>query len=235
VFIVFDDRPSDSHVIERVWRSRSERAGPFHSMASNHWEMVVTRLAGRCFLTVRGPETRATAAACPADGEWLGIRFKLGTFMPRLPPGDLRDRKDVTRPAVSGRAVWLDGAAWELPGFETAEAFVTRLVRAGSIVSDPAVAAVLRGEVRDSSARTEQRHFQRATGTTRAAVRQVERARHAAILLRRGVSILDTTFRAGYFDQAHLTRSLKRFVGATPAEIARGDRQLSLLYNTEFS
>lgn len=35
-------------------------------------------------------------ANCPAEGEWLGIRFKLCTFMPLLPARNLSDRKDVT-------------------------------------------------------------------------------------------------------------------------------------------
>lgn len=37
---------------------------------------------------------------------------------------------------------------------------------------------------------------------------------------------------AGYFDQAHLTRSLKYRMGQTPAEIARAREQLSFLYKT---
>ncbi len=85
MFITFEDRSSDSSLVERVWRSHSERAGTFLSMAASHWVMVVTRLAGRTFLTVRGPETRATSADCPADGQWIGVNFKLGTFMPLLP------------------------------------------------------------------------------------------------------------------------------------------------------
>jgi hypothetical protein len=79
-FLIFEDRPSDSPLVERVWRSRSERAGQFHSIAACHWEMVVTRCGGRTFLTVRGPETRVTTADCPGRGEWFAIRFKLGTF-----------------------------------------------------------------------------------------------------------------------------------------------------------
>jgi len=37
---------------------------------------------------------------------------------------------------------------------------------------------------------------------------------------------------AGYFDQPHLTRSLRRLIGLTPTNIARGERQLSFLYKT---
>ena len=55
---------------------------------------------------------------------------------------------------------------------------------------------------------------------------------HATNLLTQGISILDTVHEAGYFDQAHLTRSLKHFIGQTPARIIRGDTQLSFLYKT---
>ena len=47
MFLIFDDRPSDSPFVERIWRCHSERAGTFHSIASSHWEMVVTRHQGK--------------------------------------------------------------------------------------------------------------------------------------------------------------------------------------------
>ena len=232
MFITFEDRPSDSPVVERVWRSHSERSGAFLSMASCNWVMVVTRHEGRAFLTVRGPETRATPADCPADGEWVGISFKVGTFMPLLPAGVLRDRNDVTLPDASGRAFWLNGSAWEYPGFENAETFVRRLVKAGLVATDPLVEAALRGERRPRSPRTTQRHFLGATGMTQATIRQIDRARRATDLLRNGAAIGDVVYDVGYVDQAHLTRSLKRFIGQTPAQVVRGQEQLSLLYKT---
>jgi AraC-like DNA-binding protein len=231
-FLVWEDRASDSPFVERVWRARSERAGEFLSMAAGHWEMAVTRHGGRTFLTVRGPETRATTADCPAEGEWLGIRFKIGTFMPRLPPGLLRDRRDVTLPDATSRSFWLNGSAWEYPDFEHADTFVARLVRRGLIARYDSVDAALRGDRTLSSVRSAQRRFARATGISHAAFRTIERARLATNLLRQGVPILDVVHRAGYFDQPHLTRSLTRLVGQTPAGIARGTRQLSFLYKT---
>jgi hypothetical protein len=232
LFIVFEDRPSDSPVVERVWRSHSERAGTFHSMAACNWVMVVTRHEGKVFLTVHGPETRATTADCPADGEWIGIHFRLGTFMPLLPAGTLRDRNDVTLPEASGRSFWLDGSAWEYPSFENAETFVDRLVKRGLIASDPHVEAALEGRPSALSPRTEQRRFLRATGLPHAAVRQIERARRATSLLRDGAPIADVVHDVGYFDQAHLTRSLRRFIGQTPRQVARAEAQLSFLYKT---
>ncbi len=47
-----------------------------------------------------------------------------------------------------------------------------------------------------------------------------------------GVSILDTVHQAGYFDQAHLTRSLRRLIGETPMRLREHVRQLSFLSKT---
>ncbi len=119
MFVVSEDRPSDSPLVERVWRCHSERAGTFLSMAASHLEMVVT--------------------------------------------------------------------------------------------------------------------FLQATGMTHAMFRQIERARYATNLLKQGVSILDTVHEADYFDQAHLTRSLRHLIGQTPARIIRATEQLSFLYKTSLT
>ena len=81
---------------------------------------------------------------------------------------------------------------------------------------------------------TSRRHFLQSTGVTYATFRQIERARYATILLREGVRILDVVSRLSYFDQAHLTRSLRRFIGEAPAKIMQRRRQLSFLYKTVF-
>jgi len=233
MFIIFDEsRPSDSPFVERVWSCHSERAGTFLSVASSHWEFVVTRLNGATTVTLRGPETKARNVHCPANGEWFAIRFKAGTFMPQLPVARLLDGRDVNLPQVSQRSFRLDGSAWEYPDFENAETFVARLARAGIIARDPAVEAALQGDRKALSLRSAQRHFLQATGMTHSTLRQIERARYATNLLRRGVSIGDTVFEAGFFDQAHLTRSLRQLIGLTPAKISLERRQLSFLYNT---
>jgi AraC-like DNA-binding protein len=229
--IEFRDRPADSPFVERVWESRSARAGSFHSMAACHWVMVVTRHEGRTFLTIRGPETRASLAECPAGGEWVGIHFKLGSFMPQLPLAQVSDRHDLTLPG-NGRSFRLDGSNWAYPGFENAEAFVARLARRGLVTVDPAILAALAGAPARKSHRTEQRHFLRATGMTQGTLRQIERAREATVRLRAGGGIADVAYDLGYSDQAHLTRSLRRFIGQTPAQVARQEGQLSFLFNS---
>jgi AraC-like DNA-binding protein len=233
--IIFDeDRPSDSPFVERVWRCHSEGAHPFLSIAASHCELVVSRLQGKISVTVRGPETRATPMGdCPDGGEWLGIILKLGTHLPSLPPETLVDG-EVNLPIVSRNSFWLSGCSWQLPDYESAETFVDWLVRKGLLERDSLIDAALQGHLKDCDPRTVQRHFLRATGLTQGAARQIERARYATHLLRQGVSILDTVEQAGYFDQPHLARSLKRFIGQTPTQLLQKSRpeQLSFLYKT---
>ena len=234
-FIHFEARASDHPFVEKVWRCHSERADAFLSVAANTFEMVVTRLQGKNFLTLRGPETKATAMECPGEGEWVAIRFKPGSFMPQFLPGRLRNQNDVTLRPATGRSFWLNGSALEYPSFDNAEIFVKRLAKSGILSSDPVVEDTLLGRPSDLSLRSAQRHFLRSTGVTCATFRQIERARTATILLKEGVSILDVVSRLDYFDQAHLTRSLTRFIGETPTKIMQGQKQLSFLYKTASS
>ena len=232
MFITFEDRLSDSPFIERVWRCHSDRGGPFLSVAAGHLELVVTRLPGLTMVTLRGPETKATIIDCPPNGQWVAIRFRLGVYLPRLPTVLLLDHRDVNLPVAADGRFWLQGCAWELPDFENAEALVAGLARAGVIARDPAVEGVMQGDRQALTRRSVQRHFQHATGMTHGRFRQIERARYAANLLRAGSPILDAVHEAGYFDQAHLSRSLKGLIGETPAKLVRQETQLSFLYKT---
>lgn len=219
-----DSRPSDSPFVNEIWHVRSEGAGSFISVATVHWEMVVTRHHKGMTLTVRGPETRATPASYSPGGEWLGISFKPGVLFPHLPVRNLVDRA-VDLPNSGSRSFWLHGAAWPFPDYDNADTFVDRLVRDGLLIHDLLVEDALHGHLTGVSERSAQRRFVQATGLTQGTVRQITRARHAMALLRQGISIPDTVHEAGYYDQPHLTRSLKRWLGQTPVQIT-GMRQL---------
>ena len=231
-FIHFEQRASDHPFVEKVWRCHSDRGDSFLSVAATSFEMALTRLRGKTFLTLRGPETAATAIDCPAEGQWLGIRFKPGTFMANFLPLSLRNHNDVTLPPATSRSFWLYGSALEYPSFDNAETFVKRLMKPGLLRRDSVVEDTIDRRPTELSLRSAQRHFLQATGVTYATFRQIERARYATILLKEGACILDVVSSLGYFDQAHLTRSLKRFIGQTPGKIMQGQRQLSFLYKT---
>lgn len=226
-----DSRPSDSSLVETIWRSHSRQAGPFLSIASSRWEMIVSQHEGRIYFSVRGPETQPTIAHCPPDGEWLGIQFKHGVFMPHLPVIELVDG-GVDLPEASSRRFWLHSSAWEFPTFENAEIFVKRLAKEELLVTDPIVASTLQTHAVDLSPRSVQRRFLRATGLAHGAISQIERAHRAVALLQQGVSILDTTEQLGYADQPHLTRSLKRLIGQTPAQLTSAGNAMPLSFSS---
>jgi hypothetical protein len=206
----------------------------FTSIAASHWMMVVTRLQGKITLDIQGPETKATTAYCPADGEWVGILFKFGTFMPLFPTRTLVDGS-VILPEAASQSFWLHGSAWQFPTYENAESFVRRLVREGLLVTEPVIESVLRGQPSGLSPRTLQRRFLNATGMSHTDARLIQRARRATILIQQGISLNDVVYEAGYFDQSHLIRELKRFIGWTPVQIKEKNqsRPLSFLYNTD--
>jgi AraC-like DNA-binding protein len=234
---IFEERPSDVPLVQTVWRTRSERAGAFTSVAVSRWEMVLTRRQGRTTLSVRGPETRATRAPIPSDAEFFGIAFNHGAFMPLLPPAELVDG-GIDLPPAGARSFWLHGRAWQFPSFDNTDTFIERLVRDGLLVHDQVVGEALRGQPARLTPRSLRRRVQRATGLTPGAIRQIDRARQATALLQSGLAIADVVEEVAYFDQPHLTRALRRFAGHTPAEIARmnGFADMSLSYKTrEFS
>ncbi len=217
------ERPSDSPLIEQVWWGHSTASGEFTSTAVSHSEIVVACWQGKITVTVRGPETRATTAHLPAEAEYIGIVFKLGTFMPLLLPKTLRDRRDISLRIASKTSFWLDSTLWEIPTYENADTFAERLIHQNLLVHDSVVNAALRGQQPDISLRTLQYRFVRATGLSQKVIQQIERASQAVDLLQQGTSIIDTAHAVGYFDQAHMTNSLKRFLGQTPAQVSRAN------------
>jgi AraC-like DNA-binding protein len=218
----FETRSSTSPLVTGTWQTRSdETVDSFVSVAVTQWEIVVTRQEAAGWVSVRGPETRASTSPVPKDAEFFGVQFSLGTFMPGLDMKRLADQ-ELTLPLTSSRSFWLDGSAWELPEPDNADVFVDRLVRAGLLVHDPVASAALHDDVHGLSTRSVERRVARATGLTRGTIKQIQRVERAVELLSRGVPVLDVARQAGYADQPHLTRSLKRFVGVTPSQIAGG-------------
>jgi AraC-like DNA-binding protein len=220
-----EGRPSDSPYIQGVWHGHTEGIYTPVCPAASEWDLLLQRKNGRVRVLFDGPLTRAKPKLETEDTEFCVIRFKAGTFLPVLPIRKFLDANAIL-PGASRDSFWLHGATWEFPRYEDAEIFVSRLVREETLLRDPVVSAVLQDQPHDFSFRTVRRRFLNATGLTQGVIRQIGRAQQAAELLNRGVPILDVVDTAGYADQPHLNRALKRFFGKTPAQMAR---QVSLV------
>jgi Helix-turn-helix domain len=219
---IFEGRLSDSPYIESIWRGRAGREYFPVCPADVRWDMLLMRYRGRTKVSVEGPLTKAKPKSHPEGVEWLVIKFKLGIYMPQLRISNLLDG-DAILPTAANASFWLNGSTWQFPDYENVETFVDWLVRDDVLLHDPLVNAVLQNQhpQMEVSLRTMRRRFVLATGLTPKAIQQIERAQWAASLLEQGAAILDVVHQAGYADQPHMTRSLRRFIGQTPAQIAQ--------------
>jgi hypothetical protein len=219
--LVYEDRGSESPYVEKVGHFYAEQAAGQVCAAHTTWSILLVKHQGETALTVWGPETHAADMRYPKDAEFMFIHLKLGAFMPGFPMPTLVNT-GVILPGAAGQKAWLDSRAWQFPTYDNADTFVEWLVRDGLLMYEPLVDAVIHDQPQtDLAPRTVRHRFLRATGITPSVVRQLERAQHAATLLSQGVSILDVVDQAGYADQPHLTRALRRFIGQTPGELVR--------------
>jgi len=226
---VFDTRRSDSPFVERIWRTKSVPVESFISTAAPQWEIVFTSQRDRRWVSIRGPELTASVASIPQDAEFFGIQFSLGAFMPQIPLERLVD-SSIDLPVSSSQSFWFDSSSWQVPDFENADVFVERLVRQGLLTREPNEGLLARESGLALSERTGQRRILRSTGLTRRTLRQIQRAERAVALIQEGASPRDVAWRAGYADQAHLTRALKRFVGMTPRQLSQSFKTSSIAH-----
>jgi AraC-like DNA-binding protein len=219
---VYEERLSDSLYIENITYGHTVGEGSTIRPAEIHWHMVLVKHRGGVQFLLVGPLPRSGVVQYGAEAEILWIKLKLGTFMPHMPTKKLLDI-ETPLPEASGKNFWLKGSAWQFPTHENVDTFIEQLAREEILVRDPVVDATLKGHLKPEalSPRTLRHRFQHSTGLTQGHIFQYERAQRAVALLEQGYSILDTVYEAGYFDQPHLTRSLKTFIGYTPAQLLR--------------
>lgn len=191
------------------------------SVAGVRLGLVFWEQDGHAHAGITGPETRTGTAPVPEGATFTGIEFAVGTSLRAVSTQELTDG-GIELPDTTRRSFRLDGAHWPTPGPDDAEALVERLVRAGTVVRDPLVGEVLRGHHPAVSARTVERRFRAATGLTRGAVRQIERARTAAELLAAGERAADVVAKLDYCDEPHLARALRSYVGRTAGQLREG-------------
>lgn len=218
--IFYEERHSDSPYVQRVTYGGTSATGTAMRPAETNWHMVMVKQAGQTQLLVVGPWRTSGEIDFEGGAEVLWIRFKLGVFMPHLPTRKITD-SETPLPEAACNSFWLKSSTWQLPDYENVDTFINRLMREEILVFDPLIHDSLRGTQPDLSPRTIRHRFAQAAGMSQRHIEQVQRAQHAQQLLQQGRSILDTVHEAGYFDQPHLTRSLKQYIGYTPAQIIR--------------
>jgi hypothetical protein len=217
---ISEGRTSDSPYIEMIWRGQAGSNYAPLCPADSRWNLLFLKYNDNLHISAEGPITQAKAKTLPEGTEWLVIKFKLGIFMPFLSIKNLLDG-EAPLPRATRTSFWLHNSSWQLPYFDNVETFVEKLVHNGILLADPIVHAALQNQPQELSERTIRRRFLLATGLTPKTLEQIERAQQATALLQQGLAPLDVAYQAGYADQPHMTRSLKHFIGYTPAQIAQ--------------
>jgi AraC-like DNA-binding protein len=217
--LIYQDRLSESPYVELVMHGLTIADETLIRPAASHWHLVFSRQQGRMHSFVVGPWTNSGIVSWKKDAEILWIRFKLGTFMPHLPPKKVLN-SELTLAEASSKSFWLKSSAWEQPDFYNVDTFVNRLVREELLVRDPVVNAALENQLPAIPLRTVRHRFLQVTGQPQNRILQLQRAQQAMTLLQQGNSILDVVAQVGYADQPHLTRSMRHFFGYTPGKIA---------------
>lgn len=222
---VFEGRESASPYIDRIWRGHNlENYRPI-CPAETRWNLLFLKRGRKVTVSVEGAASRPVMKREPAETEFLVVQFPLGVYLPQLPAGHLVNT-DAQLPDASPRSFFLYGTSWELPTFDNVEILIERLVNQDILVSDHIVADVIKGYEPAVSERTVRRRFLHATGMTPTSIYQINRARRAALLLDRGTAVLDVVYEAGYADQSHMTRSLRRFLGQTPTQLIQAPQPI---------
>jgi hypothetical protein len=200
------DSPLAGRFVERITHVVYDGATGGVTTPDGCWDLVFRKRRGVLQVLQTGLITRPIPLDYECGDEYLSVSFKPGVFM---------------RPSDGQRAFSLDSDVLEVPSFDNAEALVDRLARRGLLTADGLVTRVLEGRGRNVSPRSVQRHFRHILGITPKGLEQFLRARQATDLLQGGRPILDVVDHLGFADQAHLTRSLKRFTGQTPGALIR--------------
>jgi AraC-like DNA-binding protein len=232
----YEEHVSDSPFLTTVTYGLTAEDGGTIRPAETSWHMVFVRHEGCVQVTLVGPWSTAGEVSWGKGAEILWLKFSFGVYMPGRPTLAFRDSETVM-PQATRQSFWLDDSAWQIPDFDDADIFVERLARSGVLVRDPVVQEALSGHNPRVSPRTVRHHFLQATGLTQRHVQGVKRAQQAASLLQQGITIADTVFQVGYFDQSHLTRSLKRYIGYTPTQLlgTQSPTALAISYKTALS
>lgn len=212
-------KPSDSPFVDLFWSVKTTTDGKYFAAPDSHWDLIVVTYKQRTTVTLFGQSIAAVEVPYKANTDSFGISFKADSILAGFSGKVLAKRGFELELSGTGE-MWLGDTWYDIPSFETAEAFIELLTSQGKLTSNEIVASTMKGQKRAMSERTMQRHFVQATGLSPYTFVQIQRVQEAVILLQQGISPAVVASTTGYTDQAHMARALKSMLGRTPLEIA---------------
>lgn len=221
----YEDRQIDSRFVEVIWKTKDLTDGVYMAPADGSWDLIFITEAGKTRVLFSGPTSRATPVPYKAGNKNLGIRFKPGAFMTKIPAGNMLNKIDIL-PVHDNKTFELFGYTFPIPSYETADNLIAAFESLGFLDEDRIVSSSLKGKTYSMTSRSVQRHFAAATGLSKHYHERILQAQRAIDLIQSGTSLIEAAHMASYADQAHMTRALRQLSGLTPAEIATAEQPI---------
>jgi hypothetical protein len=207
-------RLSASPLIARVWHTQNITDGVYIATPDCAWDLLALQLQdGTRMMMLAGQQTKYLPVPYTAGTSAVVISFTASAYLAGFKGDELVDATIMLPNDTVGRFILLDHA-FEFPEYDTAEKLVEAMVSAGILKQDDVVASVLEGRPKAMSSRTMQRHFHEVTGISRKALGKIRRAQDAVAMLQAGTATAEVAAEVGYTDQSHLTKDLKKIMGA---------------------
>lgn len=216
---IHTSRPSLHPLIDRVWETKNVADGTYLATPDGAWDFIVMIQAdGSRNMAIAGQATKSVQVPYQAGTGGVVVSFAPDAYLPYTPGEKLLDRMEFLPNTDEGHFEY-QGHVFAFPTFETAEEVVNEMIAKGLIASDELIRSLQEGVPKAASTRAFQRHFLKATGLTQKQFQQIKRAQQAVTLLKEGKKPIEAAMDAGYSDQPHLAKSLKKIMESKPSGV----------------
>lgn len=201
-----------------MWTAQALTDGVYNATPDGSWDLIhIEKPDGAHLVFLTGQQSQPASVPYQAGEISVVTSFAAHFFLqsgPLPPDGAVIE----FLPAEGGRFS-LAHLDLPLPTYDNAELIASELLSAGVLRMDPVVTGGLGLMNFAASERSLQRHFRHATGLSQKDFEQIRRAQEAVRLLQAGGKPADVAVAAGYTDQAHMTKSIKRIMGRLPTKV----------------
>jgi hypothetical protein len=212
-------RTSDSPYIDKVWRSKALSDGTYLATPDASWDLIAAVKAdGTRVVFITGQATKAERLDYKAGEQSVVIQFTAGAYLPDF-KGAPFTNNFIMLPLPDDTHFELAGHIFPWPTFENAEELIAEMVRLRALANDDIVNSVLHGTPKASSKRSIERRFKTTTGLSPKKLADIRRAQEAVRMLKSGKDPSTTAADAGYYDQPHMSKSLKKLMDSLPSDV----------------
>lgn len=216
---IHTSRTSTHPLIDRVWETKNIEDGVYLATPDGAWDLIVMIQAdGSKSMAIAGQATKSVHVPYQAGSGGVVVSFAPNAYLPHTPGEKLLDAMEFLPNTDEGHFEY-QGHTFAFPTFENAEEIVNEMIIKGLIASDELIRSLRDGTPRAASTRAFQRHFLKATGLTQKQFQQIKRAQEAVTLLKEGKRPIEVAADAGYSDQPHLAKSLKKIMESKPSSV----------------